>query len=87
MSTVRVGDIAIVQSEVKPVYTMVTANGRPAILLNINRQPDSNTVQVASEVHAEIDRIRNELAAKNIVIEDGPQGARWKVVKTDECAA
>jgi CzcA family heavy metal efflux pump len=58
---VRVGDIAIVQSEVKPVYTMVTANGRPAILLNINRQPDSNTVQVASEVHAEIDRIRNQL--------------------------
>lgn len=58
---VRVGDIAVVQSDVKPVYTMVTANGRPAILLNINRQPDSNTVEVANEVHAEIDRIRNEL--------------------------
>jgi CzcA family heavy metal efflux pump len=60
---VRVGDIAIVQSDVKPVYTMVTANGKPAILLNINRQPDSNTVQVANEVHAEIDRIRNALPA------------------------
>ena len=42
----------------KPVYTIVTANGKPAVLLNINRQPDSNTVQVADEVHAEIDRIR-----------------------------
>ena len=30
-----------------PVYTIVTANGKPAVLLNINRQPDSNTVQVA----------------------------------------
>jgi CzcA family heavy metal efflux pump len=60
---VRVADIAIVQSDVKPVYTMVTANGRPAILLNIDRQPDSNTVQVANEVHAEIDRIRNALPA------------------------
>ena len=35
---------------------------RPALLLlNINRQPDSNTVQVADEVHAEIDRIRATL--------------------------
>ena len=33
------------------------------------------------------DRIRDELAAKGIVIEDGAQGARWKVVKADECPA
>ena len=46
---------------VKPVYTIVTANGKPAVLLNINRQPDSNTVQVADEVHAEIERIRKTL--------------------------
>ena len=34
-------------ASVKPVYTIVTANGKPAVLLSINRQPDSNTVQVA----------------------------------------
>jgi len=58
---VRVGDIASITPGVKPVYTIVNANGKPAILLNINRQPDSNTVQVAEEVHAEVERIRKSL--------------------------
>jgi len=58
---VRIGDIAAVTPGVKPVYTIVNADGKPAILLNINRQPDSNTVQVADEVHAEIDRIRKSM--------------------------
>jgi CzcA family heavy metal efflux pump len=58
---VRIGDIASVHSSVKPVYTIVTSNGKPSVLLNINRQPDSNTVQVADAVHAEIDAIRKTL--------------------------
>src|SRR5450432_1558541 len=58
---VRVGDVAGVTPGVKPVYTIVTANGKPAVLLNINRQPDSNTMQVATEVHAEVERIRKSL--------------------------
>jgi CzcA family heavy metal efflux pump len=58
---VRVGDVANVQPGVKPVYTIITANGRPALLLNINRQPDSNTMQVANEVHDEIESIRKSL--------------------------
>ena len=36
---------------------------------------------------AESDRIRDVLAAKGVVIEDGPQGARWKIVRSDECPA
>ena len=44
---VRIGDIATVTPSVMPVYTIVTANGKPAVLLNIFRQPDSNTVAVA----------------------------------------
>ncbi len=58
---VRIGDIAAVAGSVRPVYTIVTANGKPAVLLNINRQPDSNTVFVADEVHGEIEAIRKSL--------------------------
>ena len=58
---VRVGDVAAVAPGVKPVYTVVTANGKPAVLLNINRQPDGNTMQVAQEVHDEIEQIRKTL--------------------------
>ncbi len=65
---VRIGDVASVSPSVKPVYTVVTANGKPAVLLNINRQPDGNTVQVAREVHDEIESIRKSLPP-GIVIE------------------
>jgi multidrug efflux pump subunit AcrB len=58
---VRIRDVATVEPSVKPVYTVVTANGKPAVLLNINRQPDGNTVQVADEVHSEIENIRKTL--------------------------
>jgi len=58
---VRVGDVATVTQGVKPLYTVVTANGQPSVLLNINRQPDSNTLRVAQEVHTEVDKIRREL--------------------------
>src|SRR5258705_8605505 len=49
---IRLGDIAKIAPSVAPVYTMVTANGKPAVLLNVNRQPESNTLDVANEVHA-----------------------------------
>jgi CzcA family heavy metal efflux pump len=60
---VRVGDVGTVSPGVMPVYTVVTANGKPAVLLNIYRQPDSNTVNVAGAVHAEMERIRKGLPA------------------------
>ena len=60
---VKVGDVGAVGPAVAPVYTVVTANGKPAVLLGINRQPDSNTVEVADEVHREMDAIRPSLPA------------------------
>jgi len=60
---VRVRDIGTVAPAVEPVYTVVSANGKPAVLLSVNRQPDSNTVQVADEVHQEMAAIRPTLPA------------------------
>ncbi|GAA3768409.1 efflux RND transporter permease subunit [Terriglobus aquaticus] len=58
---VRVGDVAAVVPAAMPVYTDVRADGRPAVLLNIARQPSSNTVAVADGVAAEIAQLRKDL--------------------------
>ena len=60
---IRIGDIATVHPSVMPVYTMVTANGAKAVLLNLFRQPDSNTVAVADAVNEELAQIRQTLPA------------------------
>ncbi len=57
----HINDVATVSNSVMPVYTVVTANGKPAVLLNIYRQPDSNTVEVANAVHAEIASLKKDL--------------------------
>jgi multidrug efflux pump subunit AcrB len=44
-----------------PVYTAVTANGKNAVLINIARQPSSNTVTVADGVAAEVVRLKKAL--------------------------
>jgi len=55
---IRIADVAAVKESIEPAYTMVRANGKPAILLNITRQPSSNTVQVADLVAAEVERLK-----------------------------
>ncbi len=58
---VRIRDIGTVAPSIAPNYTRVTANGKPAVLLSVNRQPNSNTVAVADEVHQEIANLRSTL--------------------------
>ena len=60
---VRVGDVAAVGLGTMPVYTAVRANDQPAVLLNIARQPNSNTVSVADGVAAEVAQLRTKLPA------------------------
>jgi len=59
---VRLGDIAKVAPSEAPVYTMVTANGKPAVLLSVHRQPESNTLDVANQVHQKIAELRPTLS-------------------------
>jgi multidrug efflux pump subunit AcrB len=58
---IKVGDVATVSKSIKPVYVGVTANAKTAVLMNVFRQPDSNTVTVAEQIHSEIEAIRKEL--------------------------
>ena len=58
---VRVSDVATVAPGVEPQYIIVTADGKPATLLNINRQPTANTVAVAAEIERELKRLRPQL--------------------------
>jgi CzcA family heavy metal efflux pump len=58
---VRVADVATVAAGVEPQYTIVTADGHPAALVNINRQPDANTVAVVDEVKAALNAMRGQI--------------------------
>jgi len=58
---VTLADVATVGAGVEPQYIMVTADGHTATLININRQPDANTVAVVDEVKAELAAMRNDI--------------------------
>jgi len=51
---VRVRDVARVVPGVAPVWTRVTEDGRPAVLLNVYEQPDGNAVSIAAAVRARL---------------------------------
>jgi multidrug efflux pump subunit AcrB len=58
---VKVSDIATIAGGVEPNYTIVTADGHAAVLLNILRQPNANTVTVTDEVKAELASAQSQL--------------------------
>jgi CzcA family heavy metal efflux pump len=58
---IRVGDVATVEPSTMPVYTAVRAKGKPAVLVNITRQPTGNTVAVANAVAAEMSQLNSKL--------------------------
>jgi CzcA family heavy metal efflux pump len=58
---IRVGDIGTVEPSTMPVYTAVRSNDKPAVLLNITRQPSGNTVAVANGVAAAMAQLLSKL--------------------------
>ena len=58
---VRIRDLATVEPGAKPIYNVVTANGKPAVLVNVMQQPDGNSVEMADAVNREIVDIRKGL--------------------------
>ena len=58
---VRVKDIATVKQGLEPVYTIVTAAGENAVLLNVRSQPDGSTLAIADTLKTELASLRREL--------------------------
>lgn len=58
---VLVKNLAAVVPGERPIYNIVTANGRSAVLVNVLQQPDGNAVQIADSVNAELAGIKNGL--------------------------
>ena len=58
---VRLGDVARVSREPENRYSVFRSNGQLAIGLGIVRQSGANTLQVARDVKAEVERIRPQL--------------------------
>ena len=58
---VRVSDVATVTPGLEPRFTIVTADGRPAVLLNVLRQPSANILSVADGVKSEIANLCKQL--------------------------
>ncbi|MGA2853698.1 MAG: efflux RND transporter permease subunit [Verrucomicrobiota bacterium] len=58
---VQVRDVARVQRGPQPVFQSVTAQGRDAVLLNIQSQADGSTLDITSALKKELQQLRQEL--------------------------
>ncbi|AOY78122.1 efflux RND transporter permease subunit [Clostridium formicaceticum] len=59
-SIILLKDIAEVELTHRDIATISRTNGKSSINISVQKQSDSNTVQVASLVHAEIERLQRE---------------------------
>lgn len=55
---VRLADVATLAPGYATHYTIVTADGQPAVLINILRQPGGNTVAVTDQVKQQLDDLK-----------------------------
>ena len=58
---VRIRDFAVVRRGPEPVFNVVTADGHPAVLLNVRSQPDGSTLRIAADLRDQIRALRSEL--------------------------
>lgn len=58
---VQLGDIATVQTATVPKWKTVTADGKPAVSVQIYQQPTGNTVQVVKDIKAKLANYRSKM--------------------------
>ncbi|HEV2320189.1 MAG TPA: efflux RND transporter permease subunit [Verrucomicrobiae bacterium] len=58
---IRISDVAKVERGPAPAFTDITAQGRPAVLFNIESQPDASILQIAADLNNDIAQLRQQL--------------------------
>lgn len=58
---VRIRDFATITSAAEPAATIVTADGRPAVLIMIRSQPDGSTVDIVNGLKQQMAELRAQL--------------------------
>ncbi|MBU6411786.1 MAG: efflux RND transporter permease subunit, partial [Verrucomicrobia bacterium] len=58
---VRIRDVATVERGPAPAYTDITAQGRPAVLFNIESQPDASVLVIAAALKKDLAQLHKEL--------------------------
>jgi len=68
-ATVRLKDVGRTEDGLEELRSYAQRDGKPGIALQIRRQSGTNTVQVAQDVKAEIEKIRGELARRGVQLD------------------
>ena len=74
-AAVRLGDVADVQDSVQDVRNAGLHNGRPAVMLILNRQPGANIIETVDQVKALLPQLRASIPAAinlNVVMDRTP---------------
>jgi CzcA family heavy metal efflux pump len=58
---IHIKDVARVERGPEPVFNIVTADGKDAVLLNIRSQPEGSTLKIARQLKLEMKRLKTEL--------------------------
>ncbi|NOX37262.1 MAG: efflux RND transporter permease subunit [Calditrichaeota bacterium] len=68
----RIKDVATVRDTLSPPYSIMRINGQETVLITLEREPGSNTIEVADRVYRIVERLQRQL----------PEGV--KLIKEDD---
>lgn len=67
-AVIHISDVATVNEVQKDISTYSLINGRPSIMLNIQKQSNANTVDISDKVNAEITKIQRKYNNLNVIM-------------------
>lgn len=68
-ATIRLKDVGRAEDGLEEYRSYAQRDDKPGIALQVRRQSGTNTVQVASDVKAEIEKLRSDLAAQGVQLD------------------